>query len=62
MMSFMKNREMRRNLGLTDEGIFKQSGYTESEIKDNLSHSLFYRIIKDIALQKVHRQKSLKDF
>ena len=39
-------------LSLTDEGILKQSGFTENEIK----------IIKDFALQKVHRQRSLKEF
>ena len=39
-------------LSLTDEGILNQVGFTESEIK----------IIKDIALQKVHRQRSLKEY
>ena len=33
-------------LSLTDEGILNQVGFTENEIKT----------IKDIALQKVHRQ------
>ena len=36
-------------LSLTDEGILNQIGFTESEIK----------IFRDIALQKVHRQRSL---
>ena len=39
-------------LSLTDEGILNQVGFTENEIK----------IIKDIALQKVHRQRSLKEY
>ena len=39
-------------LSLTDEGILNQVGFTENEIK----------IIKDIALQKVHRQRSLKKY
>ena len=38
-------------LSLTDEGILKQSGFTINEIK----------IIKNIALEKIHRQKSLKE-
>ena len=38
-------------LGVTDEGILKQSRFTENEIK----------IIQDIALQKVHRPRSIKD-
>ena len=39
-------------LSLTDESISKQSGFTDDEIK----------IIKNIALQKVHRQRSLKEY
>ena len=39
-------------LSLTDEGILNQVGFTENEIK----------IIKDIALQRVHRQRSLKEY
>ena len=39
-------------LSLTDEGILNQVGFTENERK----------IIKDIALQKVHRQRSLKEY
>ena len=39
-------------LSLTDEGVLNQAGFTENEIK----------IIKDIALQKVHRQRSLKEY
>ena len=39
-------------LSLTDEGILKQSGFTINEIK----------IIKNIALEKIHRQKSLKEY
>ena len=39
-------------LGLTDEGILKQSGFTINEIK----------IIKNIALEKIHRQKMLKEY
>ena len=38
-------------LSLTDEGILKQSGFTINEIK----------IIKNIALEKIHRQKMLKE-
>ena len=36
---------------LTDEGILKQSGFTENEIK----------VIKKFALQKVFRQRSFKE-
>ena len=39
-------------LGLTDEGILKQSGFTINEMK----------IIKNIALEKNHRQKMLKEY
>ena len=39
-------------LSLTDEGILKQSGFTINEIK----------IIKNIALEKLHRQKMLKEY
>ena len=39
-------------LGLTDEGILKQSGFTINEMK----------IIKNIALEKIHRQKMLKEY
>ena len=39
-------------LSLTDEGILKQSGFTINEIK----------IIKKIALEKIHRQKMLKEY
>ena len=39
-------------LSLTDEGILKQSGFTINEIK----------IIKNIALEKIHRQKMLKEY
>ena len=39
-------------LSLTDEGILNQVGFTENEIK----------IIKDVALRKVHRQRSLKEY
>ena len=39
-------------LNLTDEGILKQSGFTINEIK----------IIKTIALEKIHRQKSFKEY
>ena len=39
-------------LSLTDESILKESGFTDDEIK----------IIKNIALQKVHRQRSLKEY
>ena len=39
-------------LSLTDEGILKQSGFTNNEIK----------IIKNIALEKIHRQKMLKEY
>ena len=39
-------------LSLTDEGILKQSGFAPNEVK----------IIKNIALEKVHRQKMLKDY
>ena len=39
-------------LSLTDEGILKQSGFTKNEIK----------IIKNIALEKIHRQKMLKEY
>ena len=38
-------------LSLTDEGILKQSGFTNEEVK----------IIRNIALDKVHRQKMLKE-
>ena len=38
-------------LSLTDSNILKQAGFTDSEIK----------IIKNIALEKIHRQKSLKE-
>ena len=38
-------------LRLTDEGILKQSGFTNNEIK----------FIKNIALEKIHRQKMLKE-
>ena len=39
-------------LSLTDEGILKQSGFTITEIKN----------IKNIALEKIHRQKMLKEY
>ena len=39
-------------LSLTDEGILKQSGFTINEIK----------IIKNNALEKIHRQKMLKEY
>ena len=39
-------------LSLTDQGILKQSGFTINEIK----------IIKNVALEKIHRQKSLKEY
>ena len=39
-------------LSLTDEGILKQSGFTENELKR----------IKNFALQKVHRQKSFEGY
>ena len=39
-------------LSLTDEGILKQSGFTINEIQ----------IIKNIVLEKIHRQKSLKEY
>ena len=39
-------------LSLTDEGILKQSGFTIYEIK----------IIKNIALEKIHRQKMIKEY
>ena len=39
-------------LSLIDEGILKQSGFTINEIK----------IIKNIALEKIHRQKMLKEY
>ena len=39
-------------LSLTDEGILKQSGFTINEIK----------VIKNIALEKIHRQKMLKEY
>ena len=39
-------------LSLTDEGTLKQSGFTINEIK----------IIKNIALEKIHRQKMLKEY
>ena len=39
-------------LSLTDEEILKQSGFTINEIK----------IIKNIALEKIHRQKMLKEY
>ena len=39
-------------LSLTDEGILKQSGFTINEIK----------IMKNIALEKIHRQKMLKEY
>ena len=39
-------------LSLTDEGILNQVGFTENEMK----------IIKDVALRKVHRQRSLKEY
>ena len=40
------------DLSLTDEGILNQVGFTENEIK----------IVKDIVLHKVHRQRSLKEY
>ena len=39
-------------LSLTDEGKLKQRGFTINEIK----------IIKNIALEKIHRQKMLKEY
>ena len=39
-------------LSSTDERILKQSGFTINEIK----------IIKNIALEKIHRQKMLKEY
>ena len=39
-------------LSLTDSNILLQSGFTENEIN----------IIKNIALEKIHRQKSLKEY
>ena len=39
-------------LSLTDEGILKQSGLTINEIKS----------IKNIALEKIHRQKMVKEY
>ena len=39
-------------LSLTDEGILKQSGFTNEEVK----------IIRNIALEKVQRQKMLKEY
>ena len=39
-------------LSLTDEGILNQNGFTEDEIK----------IIKNIALQKVHKQRIIKEY
>ena len=39
-------------LSLTDEGILEQSGFTDNEII----------IIKNFALEKIHRQKSLKEY
>ena len=39
-------------LSLTDENILKQSGFTEEDVKT----------IKNIALNKIHRQRTLKDY
>ena len=39
-------------LSLTDEGILKRSGFTNEEVK----------IIRNIALEKVQRQKTLKEY
>ena len=39
-------------LSLADEGILKQSGFTNEEVK----------IIRNIALEKVQRQKMLKEY
>ena len=39
-------------LSLADEGILKQSGFTNEEVK----------IIRNIALEKVRRQKMLKEY
>ena len=39
-------------LSLTDSNILLQYGFTENEIN----------IIKNIALEKIHRQKSLKEY
>ena len=39
-------------LSLTDEGILNQNGFTEDEIK----------IINNIALQKVHKQRIIKEY
>ena len=39
-------------LSLTDEGILKQRGLTINEIKS----------IKNIALEKIHRQKMVKEY